>query len=387
MKILLRSVAMIGLFMFVSPRADAQYYHVGQPPLPLTNTSLSWSITPRGVALGEATVALPAFGAPFAANPAGLANCRGIWSTYASQPYFATGADYRSGSVGVATTIGTFMATYRQFNNLPIVVSTVASESHGGVAEYDWYDRTLGIAWGSSFGAHVRVGVAAKQFDEKFPRVSGTTPPGTGMIIPKETTPSYVIDLGLLCTTGTLLGGEEISDDFSVGVALQGFGTPYRLRYDPAPYPYYYAYWRANIQPLDRNLRIGFAYRLSIKGTTSESLQPFSTTLMSEFRQVLNSRYYGGSYWGFGLETSILEVLNLRVGGLAQPTDGPYGHQNTLKERYGIGLHIPLARLGDWLPALTLEGDYAWMPLAIYSFVDYDPSTLRVFSFGVRYEP
>ncbi len=352
---------------------------------PHPNSSLDWAISPRGIALGEATVALPGYDDPFASNPAGLATVHGFWAQYATQPFFLDADDmrYRSWSVGAETPLGVFMATYRRldYGTLPITTT----ESPDGIGGIESYDYTAGVAWGYATGSNFCVGVTAKMFDQKTSLVRGTLPSSIGYLIP-ESKAAFIFDFGIISNTGQLFGEGKFRDNLSLGINVQGFGTPFQLTYpgsSPSYPPISYPYPIEVDQPVPRNMRIGFSYQFSVASESPEQLNPIAVAVMAEYRNLLNSRLpSGGSYWGLGMEATAFEMLQLRCGGLAQPYESVYGHQNTLHVRYGVGLRAPLKRLSADLPGVTVEGDYTLFPVLWDS-----RSVIRLYSLGLRFEP
>ncbi len=379
------------LIVIVRMRVDAQMFSNNSMNLVRWNVSLDWAISPRGMALGEATVGVPGYDDPFASNPAGLAGMRGFWADYSRQPFFTNFTDdmqYRSWSLGAQTPIGVFMGTYRRLDYGEFGFTNASSPEP--VAEARPFDYTVGLAWGYQIDSRFQVGIGVKMFDQKSALEWGTLEPSYGPILP-ESDPAYVIDVGLLSNVGSLFGNANVVDNLSFGVALQGFGTPFRLHYtgestvfDPASGTLKTSTGTVNYTiPLARNLRIGFSYRLILHSQLPEGLNPMSIAVMGEYRDLLNaSLAQGGAFWGVGLEVSIFELIQLRGGGLAEPNDLVYGNQNTLHGRYGVGVHLPLQRLVSGFPKVILEGSYSMMQL-----VNWDPSMLRAYSLGVRYEP
>ncbi len=371
--------------------ATAQYYSPYDVQTVRSIASLDWSISARGMALGEATVALPGYEDPFASNPAGLVGNHGYWVNFARQPFWLNLSDamqYRSLSIGGETPFGVFLGTYRRLDYGPFGFTSLASPEP--VAETRAYDYTIGLAWGYAIDKRFSVGVGAKLFNQKSSLEWGQSSPQYAALLP-ESDPAYLFDIGVLCNLGSLLARESLEDNLSLGLAVQGFGTPFRLHYtgtssvfDPGTGAIRSTTQRVDYSiPLPRNLRIGFAYRVVVRSEEPEGLAPFSCSVMGEYRDLLNANMQqGGSYWGMGVEVSLFEVVQLRGGGLAEPYDGVFGNRNTLHGRYGVGVHLPINRIAPGLPSVVLEGSYSMMQL-----VNWDPSMLRAYSVGIRFRP
>ncbi|HTY39422.1 MAG TPA: hypothetical protein VMH23_20055, partial [Bacteroidota bacterium] len=251
-------------------------------------------------------------------------------------------------------------------------------------------DYTVGLAWGYAIDPRFQVGVGVKMFNQND-LVGWWGSQLSDADLGVKSGPAFVCDLGVLSNTGSLFGNGKVQDNLSLGLALQGFGTPFRYHYTGESFYYDPATGVTRIVaipidytiPLGRNLRIGIAYHLEVMSEVPSQLSPFSIVVMGEYRDLLNATmWHGNASWGLGVEISIFELLQLRGGGEAEPFDGVYGYQNTLHGRYGVGVHLPIQRIAPGWPSVVIEGDYSLMQL-----VDWTPSMLRMYSLRVRYTP
>ena len=275
------------------------------------------------------------------------------------------------------------MATYRRLDyGTTLLTSTESPDGYGGIESYDY---AAGLAWGYTIGANFSIGATVKAFNQKTFASWGTVPASLVYLIPESKT-AFVFDFGIISNTGRVFGEGRFIDNLSFGVNVQGFGTPFRVTFPgstPSYPPVSYPSARDEEYPLPRNLRIGFSYQFSVTSGSPEQLSPISVAVMGEYRDLLNALLpSSGSYWGLGMEITAYEMLKLRCGGLAQPYESVYGHQNTLHGRYGVGLRVPLQRLSADLPGFTVEGDYTLFPVIWDS-----RSVIRFYSLGLRFEP
>ncbi len=385
-----RCSSALAFALLLSTVSHAQFeYFSTSTAYPLS--SLDRAISPRGMALGEATVAIPGYNDPFASNPAGIAGVHGYGVEYSHQPFFYSPSDdaqYRSWSATAETPIGVFACAYRRLDYPKFFFSGPTSPAR--LAQSTVYDHTIGLAWGYALSSRFHVGVAAKMFNQKSVYDWALVPAAVADLVP-ESSPAYLFDFGVLTNTGTLFGNGNVSDNLSLGTSLQGFGTTFRLHYSSSTPVFDPVSMTSSVQmsrvdftiPLARNLRIGFAYQLTVSSESPETLDPFSIVVTGEYRDLLNaSMNQGGSYWGLGMEVSLFEILQLRCGGLAGPRDLVYGYENTLHGRYGAGLRLPLRQLVPTFPGVVIEASYSMMQL-----VNLDPSMIRAYSVGIHYLP
>ncbi len=348
--------------------------------------SLDVALDPRTVALGEAGVAIPGSTDAFASNPAGLAACSGLWMEYARRGMEWTegmgieGMQFRSWSAGLSTRYGTFMLGYRRGDMGEMDVST--SDSPGGIgAKVKMYNHVFGAAWGYALSPAVQLGAVAKAFT-LVQTVEGR--PAAGGFQPVEATPAYLIDLGVLLNSGRLIANGGAADNLSLGVALQNFGTDFRIKQA--------AVGQAGsgldmVEPLPRMIRVGLAYQVRMGKGEPEGWIPLQAMVVGEYRKVLNSLISGNErYWGWGVELTGCEVFSVRLGGYFQPWKSVFGAENRAALRLGTSVELPLRRIAaGWWP-VTIEASYTAIPLYNVGFSPGLAGTANVFSFGLRYD-
>ncbi|HTY38309.1 MAG TPA: hypothetical protein VMH23_14420, partial [Bacteroidota bacterium] len=177
-------------------------------------------------------MALSGYDDPFASNPAGLAGSHGVWFEFARQPFFVNFNDdemqYRSWSFGVESPVGVFMATYRRLDYGRAYMSDPADIIPNGKLHPN--DFTVGLAWGYAIDPRFQVGVGVKMFNQND-LVGWWGSQLSDADLNVKSGPAIVCDLGVLSNTGSLFGKGKVQDNLSLGLALQGFGTPFRYHY------------------------------------------------------------------------------------------------------------------------------------------------------------
>ncbi|HTY38308.1 MAG TPA: hypothetical protein VMH23_14415 [Bacteroidota bacterium] len=352
-----------------------------------SNSALDVTFEPRSVSLGEATVALPGSRDAFTSNPASLSGLSGAWISYDHRGMEWTksfGHDdmrYRSWSLGAATPIGTFLIEYRRQDYGEFEVTTVESPDGAGTAAV--YNHVFGVAWGKSFGSWISVGAAIKSFTD----VETVTGSPAASLQSLQTQPAYLLDIGVLAQSGSVLRLPGLKDNFSVGASLQNFGTDYRMTGQGIPGQIENEYY----VPLPRALHLGIAYEFAVSGAAEHDADILKATVVGEYRTVLNSFPSQHDYhWGWGLELTTYDIFSVRLGGYLQPYESVYGRDRVFAIRYGAGLHLPWSLVAkDALP-LAFCVDYAAIPLYSVDVFTYwsspVPATANVFTVRLQYE-
>lgn len=351
--------------------------------------SFDSNMDPRTVALGEAGTALLGPTDPFTINPAGLADRSGIWLEYERrgmewlEPWGLEDYGYRSWSGGVSTQAGTFAFTYRRFDQGEFVSQTY--DNPQGYTTVKVYDHTFGVAWARPLASWIQAGLAAKLFS---PVVGGMS---------LETTPAYLLDIGIVARSGNLLASGRATDAVSMGVALQNLGSNLRMRqtlsepFGGGPHVY------ESSEQMPRTLRLGVAYQIRLVAREPEGWSPLRATFIGDYWNVLNSRSsVNEHYLACGVELTAYELLSIRLGGHIEPFQSVYGREDVAAIRYGVGVDLPFGRFAPGAVPLTLSASYTAIPL--YSvgfsgptfsgsgFFSGAPGTANVFSVTLKYQ-
>jgi hypothetical protein len=168
-----------------------------------------------------------------------------------------------------------------------------------------------------------------------------------------------------------------VHDRITFGASLQNFGTDYRGKETSS------GIVTEGLILLPRYLRLGFTYSFALLHDSDYRYDPLSILITGEYRNLLNAYPNNGKdFWGFGMETKFFDLVALRLGGFTQPYESINGTRGLPALRYGLGLNLPLSRLGVDEP-LTVKLDYSGMPQQ-FSF-EYALTNQKVLSIEVVY--
>ena len=322
----------------------------GQDPL---TTALTNQVDPRSVAMGEGFVAVRGNGAALMYNPAGLAGSSETGIAYAYREVNWTGTlgkfDYHSVVATIPTPFATFGIMYSRNDEGEFIETASNQQTPLGFEDVGTaaiHNDVFAIGASHSFDFGLDVGICAKTFGYGV----SAHPPGSFRLFDGITRP-YLFDVGVLYGCGGPLSGERISDMLTIGASAQNFGTDMKFP-------------DGTSERAPRYLRVGFSYAVSLLGPAPESLRPLAILLTGEYRNHANADSDYNDYWGIGVESTWLETLSLRVGGIASPMTYIYGKRGSLAIRYGLGLNIPLNRLGI-SDRLVVRGEYTAIPLRL----------------------
>lgn len=345
-------------------------------------TALDVRIDPRSAAMGESFIGVPGDVTAPLENPAGLSSISGIRAFYAHRAdnWFTQRPDaaYHSAALAFSLPFGTIGLLYNRANAgaFPVFGSTTPEQ----IGTVENHTNMLAIAFGRTIIGGLSGGVSVKGFDDHYDGKDGD--PGLFY----ESQGCFLLDLGLLYTVPGALDGNQMVDEFTAGVALQNFGTALReqISYEHTTPP------PSHEERLPRYLRIGGSYALTILPGDPEALRPARLLCSFEYRNIINPAADQGNkrdYWGLGFEASLYEILSLRTGAYSGGSWTIYGKKGTPAIRYGMGLAVPLVRLGIDLP-LTALFDFAAIPLQdLPEFPNLQAKkTLAVYAIGLRYE-
>jgi hypothetical protein len=324
---------------------------------------------PRSVAMGESFVALPSNPAALMYNPSGLAGLQGISLSYSRRALNAVSAidEYMSHSVSGAFAVpfGVFGVQYNRKSLGTLVVTTAANPDGPGTEATYYYSHDLAIGFGTRLINGLALGAAAKYYD----------------FVESSSGPAYLFDVGLLYTLPPMHGPTVIDDSLSIGLSVQNFGTQrnatargFEIRQDLPEY-----------------FRIGLSYSIRTMPGEESALTPVGIVVTGEYRNLLNQNsilHEGRSYWGAGIEASVFEILCLRAGAYTQPFTWFDGERDRPAYRYGVGLNVPLRKIGSGLP-LMISLNYSVEPLDQIvnpSLTGYtEKVSLPAFSLDLRY--
>ncbi len=348
--------------------------------------SIDTPVDPRSIAMAESFVALRNNSMALMYNPAGLASARGVSLSYShrrlnwlddlsSTKYFAL-------ATSIQTPIVNIGLLYNRFEQGEFIITGPESPEEAGRAKV--YDYVLGLGVARSFGNHWDIGLTVKTYNV-VETITGASIP----VYPLETTHRpYLLDFGVIYSHPDVIRTESSDDEFAVAVALQNFGTDFKIkaagfRSDSSP-----PMMIETLLKLPRYLRFGVSYSLTIMPQSKEKLTPFKFLITGEYRNFLNPGTYQKAdrdFWGLGIEATFLDILAARVGGYIAPYSSIYGERATPHFRYGVGVNLPLARIGVDSP-ISIRMDYAGIPVRNPSFSRVENSTLKAFCFGLTYE-
>jgi len=353
---------------FLSSTALAQYVPQG--------ISLDTPVDPRSVAMGESFVAAHSTESMMY-NPAGLAGLQGASFSFSQRNdnYVSVLDDFRY--IALQGTLETPFANlglfYNRFSQGEMVVTTSAAPD--GVGKVHFANYVLGATVAANLTSGLDGGLTVKIL-RSVEEVTSGSPPTVGSNTP------ILLDLGLIYSVKSEMG--NFGDcTLSAGASLQNFGTDFKPLASSSIEQYSSEY----IQKLPRYFRFGLALAMNIHPATPGGLTPLSFQLTTEYRNFLNgpdpdSRGFGG----VGAEITLFELVAARAGGFVEPLRDVYGMEGKLAFRYGVGVSLPLDRLGVDVP-LHFTGDVAAIPLDTDDIIFFpvEHTTLVVFSIGVQY--
>jgi hypothetical protein len=342
--------------------------------------ALDVPVDARTVAMGESFVAVPENSMALMYNPAALFLASGARASYSQRTLdwssLTSDIRYHAATAEVRIPQGTIGVLYNRQNLGSMEVSTASSPE--GIGTLSVYNHMLAVGFATEVVDGLSAGAAVKAFDLVERTVQGTPPVTTF-------SGSYLFDLGLTYTMPCLTSRAAAIDRLSLGAAVQNFGTDLRVvstnpRLEPPV---------DNVLiPLPRYLRVGFSYSLAVRPEPEEALTPLMLLATGEYRMLLNgpeSMLDDRDYWGFGMEATFFSVFTARLGGFISPATNVYGVRGVPSLRYGLGLNLPLLRLGVDVP-LTFRFDYAGIPVNPVTSLPVDRWTMHSWTLGVAYD-
>lgn len=340
------------------------------PPLSQGFHSLDMPPDPRIVAMGESFAGMRSNVFASVSNPASLANVKGVHVKYSQR-----NADWledsemkhQSALATISTSIVNVGFFYNRFTPGNFILN-IEPDVDG--AKIKLYDYTYGVTLARSFGESFSIGTTFKTFINKAEIKSSSSSP---LRVIEYSTP-FLFDLGSTYSMNVI--GASATHFFTFGAALQNIGAEYNVKNQPVTPSRYYVLQDAGGIKLPRYLRVGTSYEFLVIPSEAGLLSPFGLLVTGEYRRILNYDT-NNDYWGLGLETSIYQILDVRLGWFFNATGGVYGEGGAPTLRYGIGLNVPFKHLGLSIP-VGVRADYGAIP--------YASRILSVFSMELSYE-
>lgn len=331
----------------------------------------------RAIAMGESFVANTNGLVTADNNPATLVGQKGLsvyynrtnlnWSDFFGNNYFTLSG------ISTKTSIGNFSLLYKRFNNEEIENIMVEDKARI-VTTAEPYFYTAIISYSNNIFDGLSVGINVKTFGYKLNVTKGQAEEG-------ESNTPVVADFGVLYNMNGFINTDNIKDKLNFGTSLTNYGTDYRTSQS---YSLTIPSTEKHLEKLPRMLKLGFAYELNIKNASQEGL--FKFVLAGEYDNLLNkySHYSDAQkdYWKVGMEGTLMDILSLRLGGLANPYTSIYGDKGVLSLKYGLGINFPFELIGINYP-VSLSFDYAVMPLT--NFETNNKKNLDAFNLSVSY--
>ncbi len=334
---------------------------------------------PRAVAMGESLVGLPAEPTALMTNPAGLAGLRGAGLSYARRSVnWLTGLEdfaYHGLNAYLGVPFGALAFQYNRYTMGEVPVSNPSSPLDVGRERV--YEHSIALGFGTELAQNFSAGVAAKLFDV----VHSVVVAAPQANIDFSTTPALLFDVGVQYTLPVALGDSSLRNGVTAGASLQNFGTMFKTKYSFAQ--------NEVSSELPRYLRLGVAVHMRLLPRTEGGLQTAALALTAEYRRLLNGPNYPDSerdQWGFGAECTMFEIFSLRAGSTIRPYTSIYGEKGRLMARCGVGVRVPLERVGVAAP-LAVSCNYAVIPIDRFPnlYMVGNVDNLSTFSFGIEY--
>jgi len=339
-------------------------------------SSLTENYDARAIAMGESFVANPNGLFSPDNNPATLIGQKGLSFFYNRRNInWSSGLDdfvFYSFGTAFKTSVGNFAFVYKRYDLGELWVTSPESPDAIATMKANYYTAILSYANNITDNLTVGINVKTHGFSADVTKGEYTINEGNTPII---------FDAGLLYQINGFINQTEAKDNINFGASLTNYGTDYK------PDNFGYAgvgQVVSNIVKVPRLLKLGFAYELNVKNSSQTELFNFICT--AEYDCLLNS-YRSDSqkdFWGVGMEATFLNILSLRMGGVANPYTSIYGNKGVLSIRYGFGINFPLELIGV-KPPVSIAFDYAVIPLnEIDYFLDLKKKNLDAFNISVN---
>ncbi len=335
--------------------------------------SLDEPVDARSISMGESFVALSNSSSGSFYNPATLNSIEGITVSFSKRYFdwldFAHDMYYFSLNGTVHTTYGTIGLFYNRLNVGEMTIARDGPPEEVGKERI--YNHTYGIGYSKEIDSHYRAGITLKTYNDVIDYTIRPAWLNTSF----KTSQPYLFDFGMTYRDLAFFSSKNITDEISLGISLQNFGTDYRVNDQYKRIPHY--------------ARLGFAYSFNLMSESENKLQPFRFTFTGEYCNHLNQWKTAKSYrdyWKAGMEATFFDIVSIRMGGYAQPSTSIYAVKGSPSFRYGFGLNAPLHSMGIKTP-IVVSFDFAAIPLNEIDWFSnsYAKRTLTAFSIELKY--
>ena len=316
------------------------------------------SVDPRGTALAGNGVAHGGDPAAWQSNPAAQGGAVGAGILWGNRtlPIFHQTMNHFMLGVWAGTPVGTFAVRFNKFD-LGTYQQTFENGAMGST--FTSYEQMASFTYASPENGPITLGATVKWYEDNTTSVS---PDSSSRGLRGDGT---WFDLGAIFTASGLADDKEGHDTLRIGASVTNIGG--KIRYGTM-YSDEIRHW----------FRAGASYGMSF-GTGENGVRAMAS---AEYRHLLNPYSDNGAdVAGLGFEATVLELLTVRLGTTIQMFSDIYAEEGTPTLRYGLGVNVPMKRLGSDLP-LSVGFDYGVEPLnsAIYS-----AGNSHVFGFSLRY--
>ena len=334
--------------------------------------SLDTPVDARSISMGESFVAVGNSTSGSFYNPATLNSIEGITTSfnkrYLDWMDWVNGMYFFSLNGTVHTPYGTIGLFYNRFDSPSF---EVRNDNNSILGESSYYNHTYGIGYAKEIIPNLSTGISLKTYDFAVERTYSSM----NMSQFKTTSKPFLLDVGVLYKFPIIVATDVFTDELSLGLSLQNFGTDYRVD------NHYYR--------LPNYARLGFAYAFNVNKKHKGDLQPFRYILTGEYCNHVNAwktMQDQRDYWKVGMEATFYEIVSFRIGGYAQPYLNIYGKKGVPSFRYGFGLNAPLHSIGIKTP-IVVAFDFAVIPLSeTNTWLYYNPKkNLTTFSLELKY--
>jgi|GEM_PF-1020398 len=341
---------------------------------------------PQSVAMAESFVAFQKNRSAMLYNPAGLAGVNRISILYSQRAMnWITGLDdmkYQAVTASIPTSLMNIGLLYNRFTQGEDRVRT-AQNPEGDGTTVSIYDHTIGIGLAKQYNEYLGFGLSIKTFNSIL-KYNGPSSQNLGFSIETTALP-ILFDFGILYSNILSTEQENYQHQLNIGLSVQNVGTALKQKQLFRTLPSNSISSQDYSVTLPQYLRFGFTYEFGLHGRTPEALAPLNVLVTAEYKNSLNGVASRKDYWGFGLELKLYEIASVRMGTFINPHSSIYGNEGTPALRYGFGLSAPLEKIGAVIP-LTLNLDYAAIPLQKVMYVSSKVNVLHTFSIGLQYE-
>ncbi len=247
-----------------------------------------------------------------------------------------------------------------------------------------YYNYTAIISYAKNIFGGFSIGVSLKTHAYK-------TEINNSEIKEAESNNPILADVGILYHSDGLINNASAKDEVNLGASLMNYGTDYKVK----GYAWIHGEQKNVVAKLPRMLKLGFTYQINIIDFSPPDFLKFTFT--GEYDRVLNKYNYGNfpqiDYYGYnfyekdiqkdvwkaGIESTVMDILALRVGGVSYSFYNYYAEEGKVNLRYGLGVNLPSELIGINYP-ISLCFDYAVMQTK-----DKDNS-LDALNFSISYD-